>query len=307
MDLALSPSPSARHAFEASDPHRQEFVRLVILYLTTMLAAIWGIAFLVGRQANQSIQSLNRQMELMDPSNPGRKLELENADDEVVLLKNHINELLSRIQLTIIHLRQYAAQVAHELRAPLTIIRFKIEEAADKVDPDLAEEIQTELMRLNLHVEQALLVARAEQGHVALHRERFNLDRLLSDILEDFRLLGQEQRRNFVYKGEPSPVSADPKYVKQIIYNLLTNSLRHGQGDVEIRLRQRRNTVSLLIANSTKPPEADSLDLGVGRRIVNALVSLHKNMQIQTRRTDRSYIVILRLSCNGQEGETADG
>ncbi len=271
--------------------NRRDITRLEALYGLAMLAVIWATAFFVARKNQYSIRSLNQQLELIDPSHPDRKVELEEDDEDLLALKEHINELLTRMQMAFIHLRQYAAQVAHELRAPLTILRLKIEQAADKVEPRLAEEIQTELLRLNLHVEQALLVARAEQGHLVISPACFNLDALLNDVLEDFRLLGQEQQRQFVYKGHEAYVSADPKYIKQIFYNLLTNALRHGVGPVKIQLKSRTGAASVLIANKANPQEQDNFDLGVGKRIVNALVSLHGNMRIQTRRHRNLYVV----------------
>jgi len=271
--------------------NRRDITRLEALYGLTMLTVIWAVSFLVARKNQHSIRSLNQQLELIDPSHPDRKVELDEDDEDLLALKEHINELLTRMQIAFIHLRQYAAQVAHELRSPLTILRLKIEQAADKVEPHLAEEIQTELLRLNLHVEQALLVARAEQGHLAISPTRFNVDALLNDVLDDFRLLGQEQQRKFIYKRHEAYVFADPKYAKQIFYNLLTNALRHGVGPVKIRLKSRTRSAWVLIANEAIPQGPDNLDLGVGKRIVNALVNLHSNMRIQTRRYHRLYVV----------------
>ena len=270
---------------------RKDITQLQALYGLAMLASIWIVAYFMGHRTDRSIRSLNQQLELIDPAHLDRKIELDGDDEDIYELKEHINDILTRMQIAFIHLRQYAAQVAHELRAPLTIIRLKIEQAVDKVDPRLAEEIQTELLRLNLHVEQALLVARAEQGHLAINPVSFNLNALLHDILEDFRLLGQEQQRTFIYRGHDIRVSADPKYTKQILYNLLTNTLRHGTGSVKIRLRSWPRGASVLIANEAKPQAPDNFDLGVGKRIVNALANLHGNMRIRTHRYRNLYAV----------------
>jgi signal transduction histidine kinase len=290
------PAYYAGHAGGSSDDtywSRRDITRLQALYGLAMLAVIWGVAWLTGRGTDRSIRSFNEQLELIDPAHPDRKIELDETNEEIVVLKNHINELLTRMQMSILSLKQYAAKVAHELRAPLTILRLKIEQAADKVEPRLAEEIQAELLRLNLHVEQALLVARAEQGHLIVSPSRFNLDALLNDSLEDFRLLGQDQNRQFIYRGHEAYVSADPKYTKQIFYNLLTNALRHGTGPVQLRLRSTTRRVLVWIANQAKAPTLDQLDLGLGKRIVNALVNSHGNMSIQSRRYRGLYVVRL--------------
>ena len=99
------------------------------------------------------------------------------------------------MHIALMNLHQFSSQVAHELRTPLTVMRLKLEQAAEKIDPQLAEEIQTELLRLTLHVEQALLIARAEQGQISLNRVTFNLEPLLLEIVGDFRLLANDEGR----------------------------------------------------------------------------------------------------------------
>jgi signal transduction histidine kinase len=178
----------------------------------------------------------------------------------------------------------------------LTIIRLKIEEAADKIEPALAEEIQTELLRLTMHVEQALLVARAEQGHLRPNPTRFDLAELLEDVAQDFRLLAREQGRQIEVTAQKSPVSADRKYLKQILYSLLTNSLRHGRGTIYATLQPGPESTVLSVKNKVKTEDSDeTLDLGLGRRIVVALAALQQNMQVKTDRNEGWYEVTLAI------------
>ena len=147
----------------------------------------------------------------------------------------------------------------------MTIIRLKIEEAADKIEPALAEEIQTELLRLTMH-EQALFIARAEQGYLRPNRIRFDLAMLLDDVAQDFRLLARDQDRQVEVTAQESVVSADPAYMKQILYSLLTNSLRHGRGTIYANLQAGPKGATLSVKNRIKPEvHDDTLDLGLGR------------------------------------------
>lgn len=270
---------------------------LAVIYAAAMLTVFAGVAWVVVRQTFAPIVSLNDQLDAIDPQNLSRKVRLYTSDAELRELQDHINDLLSRISLSFLQLRNYSAQVAHELRAPLTIIRLKIEEAADKIDPALAEEIQSELLRLTLHVEQSLFIARAEQGHLKPNRTRFDLAALLEDVAQDFRLLARDQGRQIEMEAEPTAISADPKYTKQILYSLLTNSVRHGRGVIRIQLRQLDGKAALSISNQIKTDEPEeTVDLGLGRRIVAALAALQQNMQVETERRDGWYEVRLLVS-----------
>src|SRR5580704_2689825 len=239
---------------------------LLALYAATMAAGFAVAGWLVVRKTFTPIVSLNDQLDAVDPNNFRGQIRIEADESEFQELQEHINGLLSRISLTFHQLQSYSAQVAHELRAPLTIIRLKIEEAADKIEPSLAEEIQTELLRLTMHVEQALLIARAEQGHLRPNPMRFDLAELLEDVAQDFRLLARDQGRQIEVSAASSLVTADPKYLKQILYSLLANSLRHGRGTVYAALQPGAESTVLSIKNQAKVEDADeTLDLRLGR------------------------------------------
>jgi signal transduction histidine kinase len=273
----------------------------LVVKILGLYALLVGIAFavagwLVVRKTFTPIVSINDQLSAIEPNNLQVRVQVQTEDGELNELQEHINGLLSRISLSFHQLQSYSAQVAHELRAPLTIIRLKIEEAADKIEPALAEEIQTELLRLTMHVEQALLIARAEQGHLRPNTMRFDLAELLEDVVQDFRLLARDQGRQIEVAAKKSPVCVDPKYSKQILYSLLTNSLRHGRGTIYAVLQPGPELTVLSIKNQVKTEDSDeTLDLGLGRRIVAALAALQQNMQVQTERREGWYQVTLSI------------
>jgi signal transduction histidine kinase len=269
---------------------------LLSVYGLLIALSVALVAWLAVRKTFAPLVSLNDQLDSIEPNNLQVQVQIQTDDSELSQLQEHINGLLARISLSFHQLQSHSAQVAHELRAPLTIIRLKIEEAADKIEPSLAEEIQTELLRLTMHVEQALLVARAEQGHLRPNRIRFDLGELLEDVAQDFRLLAKEQGRQIEVSTARSLVTADPKYLKQILYSLLANSLRHGRGTVYAALQPGARSTALSIKNRIKSEDSDeTLDLGLGRRIVAALTALQQNMEVQTKREEGWYEVTLSI------------
>src|SRR5258708_5863034 len=271
--------------------------KLLGLYALLVASGFAVAGWFAVRKTFAAIVSLNDQLDSVEPNNLQVQIRVETEDNEIRELQEHINGLLSRISLNFHQLQSYSAQVAHELRAPLTIIRLKIEEAADKIEPSLAEEIQTELLRLTMHVEQALLIARAEQGHLQPNRVRFDLADLLEDVAEDFRLLAKDQGRQIEVIAEESVISADPHYMKQILYSLLTNSLRPRRGSIYPPLHRQPKQTALAIKNRVKAEDSDeTLDLGLGRRLVAALVALQQNMEVHTDRKEGWYEVRLSIS-----------
>jgi signal transduction histidine kinase len=193
----------------------------------------------------------------------------------------------------LMNLHQFSSQVAHELRTPLTVMRLKLEQAAEKIDPQLAEEIQAELLRLTLHVEQALLIARAEQGQISLNRVTFDLEPLLLEIIGDFRLLANDEGREIAVSSSPATIYADPNYMRQILHNLFANALKHGRELVRARLRSSASRVSLIVVNTPKVISEEELNLGLGKRLVAALVGAHGNIRVHFRTAERFHIAQL--------------
>ena len=179
----------------------------------------------------------------------------------------------------------------------MTVIRLKIEQAADKIDSQLAEELDNELTHLTLHVERAILISRAEQGNLQLNRSQFDLGVVLSDLAEGFKLLAAEERRSLEIETIPAPIYADPAYTKQILYNLLSNALRHGRGTIQVRMKRSRHQLRVAIGNHVKTLGISPYNLGLGKRIVQALASAQGQMDVAHRLCQNYYVAQLSIRC----------
>jgi signal transduction histidine kinase len=276
----------------------EDLVEGAFLYVIPLAAGVMIIGYLLARKSLRPIASVNAQLQAIRPNSLEQRIQLAEVDYEFRDLVRHINDLLARLQTSFAEMSEYAAKVAHELRTPLMIIRLKVEQADAQIGPDLAEELQEELHRLTHVVDQSLLIAKAEQGRIVLRVERFDLSRTLTDVIKDFELLAAESKR--LLKSEVPAgcwLEADPKYFKQILHNLLTNALKHGQGDIHVKLVRRKQRGVLAIYNRTQPETApEKLALGLGMRVVTALVSLHSSLRFRFRRGTDYYSARIDLS-----------
>jgi signal transduction histidine kinase len=220
--------------------------------------------------------------------------------DELAPICDGLNQLLARLQNSFTEINHYAGKVAHELRTPLAILRLKIEQAGDRIAPELAEELQAELHQLSHVVDQSLFIARAEQGRIKAQPQTFDLAELVADVAEDFSLVASEGSRRVRLEtdGQPVPVFADPKYVRQIIHNLLANAWKHGRGDIWLRLqRGRLGGGTLAILNQIQPRAAAAEGtLGLGLRVVDSLLALQPAMKCHRRAGKKYYAARLRFS-----------
>ena len=145
-------------------------------------------------------------------------------------------------------------------------------------------------------MDQSLLIARAEQGRLVPQRSVFNLTTAVTEVVGDFQLLAAEQNRRFTLKAdEDCWVAADPRHLRQIIHTLLTNALKHGGGDLSVRLTKHSRHTVLLVANRVNRAPDRETTLGLGLRVVAALLRLEPEVQLQRRHGKNHYATRLRL------------
>jgi signal transduction histidine kinase len=271
-----------------------EMLQSALLWLipVVVLAVVGG--YLLARQSLRPIASVNRQLQAKNPGNLGEPISLPELDDEFRDLLRQLNELLARLDASFSAMNNYAAKVAHELRTPLAIMRLKVEQAGERINPELADELEGELHRLTHVVEQSLLIARAEQGRVMAMRSVFNFSAAMIEVVEDFQLLAAEQDRQFTLKSTGEFwVSADPRHVRQIAHNLLTNALKHGSGNLTVRIKRSGKFAVLLVGNRANGTTTPEPTLGLGLRVVSALLGLEPEMSLQRRHGAQYHVARL--------------
>ncbi len=156
--------------------------------------------------------------------------------------------------------RQMAADIAHELRTPVTIMRGHLEAMMDGVYPlDTAHlgVAYDQVLHLNRLVEDLRLLTLAEAGHLPLNQARLKLVTLIQQAAERFEPLAQDAGITLEVEIPDSlpDVYADSHRLLQVFDNLLTNALRHTpeKGRIAVRAKQTADTIKVSVFNSGQP------------------------------------------------------
>jgi len=283
-----------------------ELVEGWVGYSLPMIALTLIIGYYIARKSLRPIQRVNEQLHRINPKNLDQKIVLHEGDKEFRDLLDHINDLLGRLNNSFTEMSEYSAKVAHELRTPLAIMRLKVEQADDNIEPDLSEDLQEELHRLTHVVDQSLLIAKAEQGRLIWQQQVFDLSEMVTDVARDFELLASESGRAVRVRAQPGCfVASDAKYFKQVLHNLLTNALKHGQGDIVVRLMQKENRGGLIIFNRVpKQPVRADKTLTMGLRVVNALLIHQPEIEFRSGARNGHYAARVRFVCTTKPSMT---
>ena len=181
----------------------------------------------------------------------GAKVKVE-GHDELAALAEDFNRMAATLEQARMREREadearrdLVAAVSHDLRTPLASVRALIEAVADGVvdDPETRARYlasaRGEVTKLGRLVDDLFELARIDAGLLQLELEETSLHDLVSDTLSSF---GHEaERRGIRLVGEVSPevdpVLASPSKLQRVLYNLVSNALRHTPADGTVFLR----------------------------------------------------------------------
>lgn len=128
--------------------------------------------------------------------------------------------------------RNLMADIAHELRTPISVIQGQVEALQDGIfplTPESLEPIHNNAVLLNRLVEDLRTLAHAEAGQLELHRRPVHLAEVVADLFDGLRSQA-EAKGVTLHADVPAdlpPADADPQRLRQILLNLLSNALRH--------------------------------------------------------------------------------
>jgi two-component system OmpR family sensor kinase len=231
--------------------------RLLLIALPVALLVAAFAGYEVAGAALRPVDRMRSRAATISESNPSERLPVPEARDEIAALASTLNEMLGRLEAALVHERRLVSDASHELRTPLTTLRAELELAL-RGERDAAQlraaiaSAHEEARRMSTLADDLLVLARADQGRLPLRTE--------PAVAED--LLAAAARRAqaaFAQAGRPIAVRAggagavvvlgDPGRVAQALDNLIANSLRHGDGPVELTVARAGKMVELHVTD----------------------------------------------------------
>ncbi len=195
-----------------------------------MLIIGLGLSYLLAQSITVPIRKLSAAAAAVGRGHYGRQVSV-STRDEVGRLAEAFNTMSQTLADAAVSRQRFLADAAHELRTPLAIIQGNLEgmaegvvERSDEALASLCEEAD-HLSRLITDLRDLSL---AESGQLALEKEECDVNQLVVRALGMLEPLSQEKGVTLDRALGPVPaVAVDPRRINQVLYNLLTNALRH--------------------------------------------------------------------------------
>jgi signal transduction histidine kinase len=202
-------------------------------------AALRPVADMTGRAADWSEHDLHRRFALGPPR------------DELTALAATLDGLLGRIDAALRHEQRFSAEMAHELRTPLSSVRAEAELAlqAGRSDAELRAALETVLAgtdRMAAVIETLLAAARSDtvRGSSDAVSAAYSVERLVRPVAE-----AHDRRVVVRAAAAPLTVGAAEDVVAGALHPLLENAVRHAARDVQVSLARENGTVVIAIAD----------------------------------------------------------
>ena len=215
---------------------------LLFAYPAVLIALFFITRFFAGK----SIEPVNKVIstaERITKENLEERIELPLHNDELYKLTSTINQLLDRLEDTVLREKQFTSDASHELRTPLAVIKGTLEVLIRK--PREVEHYESkisycinEVNRMSTIIDQLLTLARYDSGKISPNITKIELKDNVLSVVD--RLKSQLIPKNInvkIINDDGLSVKADPDMTEIILENIISNSIKYSRKDTNIEVK----------------------------------------------------------------------
>ena len=233
---------------------------LYITFIALLIASI--VSIFISKRLARPIRNINEGAKKLAQGNFEiifEKAGYKEIDDLVDTLNYATGELAKTDKTR----KEIIANVSHDLRTPLTMIKAYSEMIRD-LSGDNKEKREEHLKviidetdRLTTLVNDMMDISKIESGLFVLNKESFNIYEMIDEIIQRFKLANKENDLNLKIEKSKDDifVKADKSKIQQVLYNLISNAINHSGENKEIKVK---------ITTSSKKVKIEIIDNGIG-------------------------------------------
>lgn len=239
-------------------------IALIGLAIVGVLMAS-ALGYWVARIGLKPLIKLSHEAQRLAPPLRAGRLRLSPLPPELEQFVDSFNSTLERVELAYSRLESFNADVAHELRSPLTnlIGQTQVALTRGRSAEHYFEVLQSnleELERLRSIINDMLFLASADQGNKATKLTSTSLADEVATTLEYLDFILEDAQVEVQVSGD-ALVQIEVAHLRRALINLLSNAVQHtGAGQViEVRIEVEEHQVSIGVANPGSPIASEHL------------------------------------------------
>lgn len=237
------------------------YIALIIFALSIL------ISYFISREISKPIVKMSKSAHNMAKGDYSNPFETPSSISEINELSNTLENARIELSKTEELRRDLMANVGHDLKTPLTMIRAYAEMTRDmKQTSDKKNEnmniIIEETNRLTMLVNDILDLSKIQAETEELHMELYDINAEIKNIIRRFNYLVSNEKYSIIYDNdEIIMVNADKKRIEQVIYNLISNAINYTGKNKKIIIKtiNSKNSVRIEITDTGKGIEKDKI------------------------------------------------
>ncbi len=262
-----------------------------------LLAAVAG--WLVSRRLTKPLLALTAVTSRMADGDLGARANVHRMD-ELGLLGSSFNRMADQVEGTVLSLRQFTADAAHELHTPLTALQTDLQLIEDSNDPEQKQRVsraREQAQRLQDLSDSLLELSMLEAESSMERLEAVDLTGLVQQIGEIYASQAEQVNLSFMMTLPEKPifVIGDETQLQRALMNILDNSIKFtpAPGRISLSLSQNGNDACILVQDTGIGIVKEDLDMlfsrfhrgrntvdypgsGLGLAIVQEIINRHQ-------------------------------
>lgn len=239
-------------------------IRITAISLAVALVIAAALAFLLARNVSLPVRRLGSTVRELSRGEYITRARVE-TQDEIGDLAAHVNQLAGTLEKNRTARQRWMADIAHELRTPVAILKGEIEALADGVrqaDERMSTSLREEVEHLSTLVDDLQTLALSDAGALNIQKTPVDLSQLVVQCVDSFRdRLSARQLTVDLQVTAGVVFAADQQRLRQLLHNLLENSSRYvtQAGQVSVSLTRDQAGARLVLEDTGPGLESDQL------------------------------------------------
>jgi two-component system heavy metal sensor histidine kinase CusS len=260
-----------------------------------------GLGWLVALSGLKPVAQVTKVAASMSAGSLKERIPMDSVPRELELLVTSFNAMLARLEESFARLTNFSADIAHELRTPISNLRTHTEviltkkRAPEDYEENLYSNLE-DLNRLSSIIDGMLFLAKSDNGLVLPAKEKIELRSVVEKLFDYYQLLADDTGVKLQVIGHGA-VNGDGTMLDRMISNLLSNALRYTPPDctIFVKIEPHGDMINLSVENPGEVIEVEHLSrlfdrfyrvdparrdgttnhAGLGLAIVQSLVDAH--------------------------------
>lgn len=272
---------------------------IAVLLIGTLLSLLIG--FFIANRGLRSLYLLSQTMQRITATSLNQRIDPKSWPVELAGIGVAFNQMLDRMEASFTRLKQFSADLSHELRTPVTNLigatevslsyGQTVEEYRQVMESNLEE-----LQRISSLIENILFLAKAENPQLEVKKSLLNVTKEIELVCEFYQAMADEKNISLTVNGQ-AELSANPDMFRRLISNIISNALKYTKegGWIKCDIQDSLDLVTIVVRDNGEGVAKENLPrifdrfyrtdaarsqkvegVGLGLPIAKSIVEVHR-------------------------------